>query len=290
MYAVSIENSKGEVLELTNHESEYQVLSISGLNPPKAQINMANYALLDGSKFNTAKLETRNIVLTLRINGDVESNRLLLYRYFITKDKCIFYYKNSLRDVRIEGYVESVECGLFSNSQVMQISIICPNSYFKSLNDIISDLSKEQGAFEFPFAFGAGGSTDPKIEFSSISLQRITKIVNDSESETGINIEAKFKGSVSRLVIRNVVTGDSIIVVRNFIANDTLLIDTNKGQKSINLIRNGVKTNIFSNLDRSSKFFSLSLGENYFGYLADNGSSDELVKLTFSHSSLYRGV
>ena len=95
MFKAIIENSRGEQLQLTNRESEFQVVSIIGLNPPNALINTTDIAGLDGAKFNSAKLETRNIVITLRINGDVEANRLRLYEMFCTKENCTFFYSNS---------------------------------------------------------------------------------------------------------------------------------------------------------------------------------------------------
>ena len=152
MYTAQIENSSGNLFTLTGNEPVYQILSITGLNPPNAQINTTTIVGLDGAVFNSSKLETRNLVLTIKINGDVETNRLLLYSYFKTKDKCTFYYSNNSRDVSIEGYVESVECDLFSNNELAQISIICPYPYFKALTQIITDFSNVTPQFVFPFS------------------------------------------------------------------------------------------------------------------------------------------
>ena len=81
MFEARIENTKGSILTLTNNESKFQLISITGLNPPKAQINVSTIAGLDGAKFNSAKLETRNVVINLKINGDVEENRQLIGMY-----------------------------------------------------------------------------------------------------------------------------------------------------------------------------------------------------------------
>ena len=97
MYTAKIENHNG-ILTLTGNESKWQVISITGLNPAPAQVNLTDIASLDGAKFNSSKLATRNIVITIRLNGDVESNRLFLYRYFSSKDNVTFYYKNSHLD------------------------------------------------------------------------------------------------------------------------------------------------------------------------------------------------
>ena len=99
MFTLKIENIKNNILELTQNENKYQVLSVKGLNPPNAQINRSTVAGLDGSKFNSSKLEERNIVITLKLNGEIETNRIDLYKFFNTKQWCKIYYKNESRDV-----------------------------------------------------------------------------------------------------------------------------------------------------------------------------------------------
>lgn len=290
MYTCKVENKYGEILMLTDREDDFQIVSITGLNPPNAQINTSPFASLDGARFNSSKLETRNIVLKIRLNGSVEANRLLLYRYFQTKEWCKFYYSNMAREVQIEGYIESVECGYFSNNEVMQVSILCPRPYFKALSSIYTDISKEQSSFEFPFSFGSGGTTDAKIEFSSINMQRITSITNDSEIEVGATIKIKVKGTVNKIMIKNVVSGEYFTLQHTFAANDEITIKTGKGEKGVVLKRAGIESNLFSKMVIGSTFFSLAIGENHFGYLADDGSTDELVHIEFIHDTMYRGV
>lgn len=286
MYTAQIQNAGGEILTLTQNETNWQIISIEGLNPPPAQINTINIAGLDGAKFNSSKLNTRNIVITIKLNGDVESNRQLLYRYFRTKEECTFYYQNANLDVSIQGYVETVECGLFSNAETMQISIICAYPYFQAIASIIVDISNEIAAFTFPFSIDIGSP----IPFSVYLANRITNVENNSESETGALIEIDFLDSANELTIQNTDTGDSMTLDYNFLENDRVIINTNKGQKSISLIRDGETSNIFSAMQKGSVFFQLKVGDNHFGYLADNGANDEDVFITFNYSNLYRGV
>ena len=72
--------------------------------------------------------------------------------------------------------------------------------------------------------------------------------------------------------------------------NDVVTINTNRGEKSVTLLRNGVSTNIFSATQKGSTFFQLAIGDNPFGYLADNGSSNDSVNIAIKHNTLYRGV
>lgn len=286
MFTAKIENSSGDMLTLTGNEPVYQVIKITGLNPPQAQINTTSIVGLDGARFNSAKLNTRNIVLTIKINGDVEANRLNLYRYFRTKESCTFYYANDTLDVTINGYVENVECDLFTNNELAQISILCPYPYFKSISQVIADSSNVLGLFVFPFSINA---TDP-IAFSSLQTSADIEVYNASESETGATIEINVLDSVSAIQLNNVVTGDTFSLSYNFIAGDKIVINTNKGQKSITLIRNGVLTNIFSALQQGSTFFQLVAGMNLFEYTANGVVASDDISILFRYYNEYRGV
>lgn len=286
MYEAKIQNVDGGVLLLTGDEPVYQVISITGLNPPKAQINTTSIVGLDGVLFNSSKLETRNIVLTVKINGNVETNRLNLYNFFRTKEWCKFYYSNDSVDVFIEAYVESVECDLFSNSEIAQISIICPYPYFKSLTEIVTDISSTLGLFVFPFSINLG---EP-VAFSSYDNIRSANVYNGSESETGVIIIITLSGPINSIEIRNSRNGDDFELNYSFQTNDVITINTNKGQKSVSLLRNGVITNIFPAVEKGSTFFQLAVGSNIFNYLADDGTSNDNVTITFHYHHEYRGV
>lgn len=303
MFEAKIENVKGEILTLTGNEGNFQIISITGLNPPHAQINTSTIAGMDGAKFNSSKLDTRQIVITLRLNGQgeiVETNRQMLYTFFSTKEWCKFYYKNANRDVYIEAYVQTVDCNLFQNKQTMQIAILCPQPYFKNMNEIIDDISKVIAAFKFPFAFGSVGATNPSVQilsgtddaipFSILETNRITDIYNESSVITGLIIELSFSDNVNQVKIINTETGEYMTLNYNFLANDIVTINTNKGSKSVTLLRNGITSNIFASLQAGSTFFQLALGDNYFSYTADNGDSDNALSIVFKHYTLYRGV
>lgn len=303
MYIAKIENRRGDVLTLTQNESEYQVERIDGLNPPSAQINMLNMANIDGAKFNSSKLNTREIVIMIRISGggdEVEERRHRLYRYFPTKDWCKFYYTNNFRDVWIEGYVNTVEVSPFDNKQLMQISILCPQSYFKSAQLIIDDISKQLPLFEFPFSFGSKGATnvyvpedpdtDDAIPFSEIDMERITNVYNDSESECGMTVEIDVIQPITSITLQNTDTGEFLQINHSFNVNDKIIIVTNLGQKSIHLIRDGIDYNLFTSLVKGSTFLQLNIGNNFFSFTLNDGADDSSVHIVFKHHTIYRGV
>ena len=288
MYTARIENREDEIFILTGREQEYQIIKIAGLNPPKAQINLTTVVGLDGARFNSARLNTRNIVITVRINGDVETNRLRLYRYFRTREWCTFYYSNDSRDVSIEGWVESVECDLFSRGETAQISIICPFPYFKSLAEIFADSSIVSPLFTFPFSINVGEPV--MISILDPDSEGFVNVMNGSEVEAGAVVTAEFSAAASSLEIKNTTTGEDMTLVYAFAAGDKVVIDTQKGQKSILLIRGGDITSIFTAIQPGSAFFQLAVGVNHFEYLVDNSSDVSGVFLSFRFNELYRGV
>lgn len=286
MFVCKIENTKNNILRLTQNESDFQILSVRGLNPPNAQINTSKIAGLDGSKFNSSTMNERNLVIMIKLRGDIERNRIRLYSFFRSKEWCKFYYKNNSRDVYIEGYVESVECDLFSNKEIVQVSIICPNPYFKGVEEIIDDISKSLAAFEFPFAI----DIDDPIEFSTVDNSKITNIFNDSESETGVIITIDVLSTISTIQIKGTSRGETFTLDYNFVKNDRITIDTNKGEKSVSLLRNAATINLFSAVRKGSTFFQLDIGNNFFSYLIDDGINDSAVQIFFKHYAMYGGV
>lgn len=293
MYELKFENEDGKTITLSDVEKKYQIISITGLNPPQATLYQSEVSGMDGVKHMSAKLEKRNVVVTIRINGEVEKNRLNLYTYFKTKHYSKMYYSNNSRNVYIEGYVEAIECDLFSNSEQMQISIICPDPFFQSVQEIVTDISKVLGNFEFPFAFGALGVKDPTItdeaiEFSIYLKDRIVNLINEGEDETGFIIKITATDEVINPAIYNVDTREFFKMNITLAKTDVLTINTIKGQKSVTLLHDTVTTNAINKVDRESTWLSLSKGDNQFTYEADTGGSD--MQIAFTHRTRYQAV
>lgn len=293
MFNLKVENANGQQLTLTHRESEYQVVQIDGLNPPNALLNSSTVAGMDGSRFASSRLEARNIVITIKVNGDVEANRLFLYKYFRTKQYCKIYFKNGSRDVYAEGYVETIETNLFENGQSMQISIVCHNPYFKAVDEIVNDISQVIGVFEFPFAFGADGvvagtTTDDAIEFSRIDKDRYVNVINNGDDVSGFIIEIMASGSVVNPKIFSIDTNEQMIVNTSLVAGDLLIINTQQGEKSITLRRNGVDTNYLRYLRKNSSWLKLNTGDNQFTIDADTGA--DLMQVLFKYRTKYEGV
>jgi hypothetical protein len=120
-----------------------QILHIEGLDPVKASVTTSPYGSVDGTSHTGSSVLNRNIVLTLRPNPDWntwthEELRQLLYSYFMPKLPIrLVFYRDDEDPVEIYGVVETVESVIFSKEPLIQISIICPDPYFRALNPTV---------------------------------------------------------------------------------------------------------------------------------------------------------
>lgn len=285
MYTLKIENTNGEIFELTHDFGNYYVTDVSGLTPPATTINTAKAGIIDGTFFNSASVEERNIVISLTINGDIEANRQKLYRIFPRKTPCTIYFKNANRDVKIKGYVETIECDPFVKREKAQISIICPRPYFEDLATIYAELAATLALFEFPFAI----EEDNPIPFSEATDYPIAEIMNEGDAEAGCIISIEVNDTIQGIKIINTSTQQFFYLDSAFVDHDKITISTISGQMGVTRERGGTKTNILNYVGANSTWLRLAPGVNYFTYTIDDGDTED-VEITFEATTLYGGV
>lgn len=284
MYNFEVENEFGIKLKLTQNESNFQIVKIDGLTPPSANIFTNVIANMHGELYKNSRITMRNIVIQIKIRGNIEQNRIKLYDFFSPSKWCKLHYRNKSRNVFVDGYIENLEDDLFSNSQIMQVSIICPDPFFKDENEIVIDISKQYDAFEFPFEIDSSG-----IEFSTIDTDRSTIVVNYGDVDSGMIIElSTVQGTINNPVIYNYQTGEQLRINDSINEGEKIIVNTNKGKKSLIKIVDGVERNIINKFDIKTTWLQLRRGANYFTYSAD--SQSELLKVEIKQNTLYLGV
>lgn len=276
-----VENDRGERMQLTQNPN-YDVTSIEGLDPPSANINIAENANFDGGTEKNSRLNVRNIVITIAIHQPVEQNRIALYKYFKVKKHCRLYFSNGSRKVYTDGIVETFPVPQWTKQEIAQISILCPNPYLIDTKQNETSFSVIESLFEFPFSIPAEGQEISRMEFN----KEETIIAGDIE--TGMDIRIVATGSASNPVIYNTDTLESLKVNINLAQGDALRINTNRGKKAITLTRNGTTTNVINNLASGSKWLQLEPGVNKLLYSAD--ASPENLIVNIEYSTLYEGV
>ena len=296
-YTAKIQNAQGEILQLNDQESKWTVLDIQGLSPAPSQIVMSEIYGMDGAKVNSTKITTRNIVIMLRLNGDADENRIEIYRHLPQGQTIRFFYQTRTFDAYIDGIVETVECGLFSQSEVMQISIICPDPYFRNVYETIIELQNTAAEFEFPFAI----NQDNPIVFSETVAHRTTEVINKTANETPFELFIEPKETLDEwtgFTLQNLLTCEQIgqsgwpVELETFEPGDVIYVNTDPEHPTFTVTRNGTVYNLLSNMTPGSSFFQLHPGKNAFGYKTTPASAwyDDEIKMIMKFRSLYRGV
>lgn len=285
MYTLKIKNTNGETFELSHDYANYYITGVQGLTPPATNINTAKAGIIDGTFFNSASVEERNIVITLVLNGDIEANRQKLYRIFPRKTACTVYFKNENRNVKIKGYVETCDGDLFTRREQMQISIICPRPYFEDLNTIYAELRKSLAMFEFPFSI----EVEQPVPISEITDYPICEILNTGDAECGCVIDIDVHSAVQGIKIANTSTQQFFYLDTAFVNHDRIKINTNSGQMGVIMERGGSSFNILNTVAENSTWLRLKPGTNHFTFTIDSGDTDD-VDIGFTATILHGGV
>lgn len=299
--SITVTNYLGDSLklELTRPElSGFIVTSVTGLGAGTANINTTDIATNDGSLYNSARVQSRNIVLSLQFlwKDTIEDARQRSYKYFPIKKKVKLVIETDNRLSEIEGYVESNEPNIFSKDETTDISIICPYPFFSSAaGDQTTIFSGIEPMFEFPFSNES--LEDNLLIMGEIQNKTENVVVYEGDVETGVTITIHALGDASNITIYNVSTREVMSIDTDkleamtgsaIVAGDDIVICTVKGQKSVTLIREGVFTNILNCLGKNANWFQLSKGDNIFAYTAESGASN--IQFKIENKILYEGV
>ena len=298
--SVTVTNYLGDSikLELSNPESSgFIIKSIDGLGPGTASINVTEIATNDGSIYNSARVQSRNITITLEYmwQDSIETIRQLSYKYFPLKKKLTLLFETDNRLSEIEGYVESNEPDIFSKNESATISIICPYPFFYEYGKQITIFSGIEPVFEFPFSNES--LTDDLLIMGKIENKKDNIITYFGDVETGIIITIHAIGDVGDVSIYNTTTREVITIesakLESFTGSalkegDDIIINTNQNQKSVKLLRDGKETNIINCMAKNMDWFKLSKGDNTFVYTATEGELN--LQFQIENRIVYEGI
>ncbi len=304
--SITVTNYLGDSIKLElgrPEKSGFLIGSVSGLGPSKANINTTEVSTNDGSLFNSARLNQRNIVFEFifveTINGEsIEDVRQKSYKYFPLKKKLDLLIETDNRIAKTTGYVESNEPNIFSSREGTQISIICPDPHFYSAGPDGNNTTVFYGiepVFEFPFSNES--LTDPLIVFGNTQLKTENVITYKGDTEIGVTIHIHAIGEVENITIYNTGTREIMrintvkleaLTGSGIVAGDDIIIKTQKGDKSITLIREGQYINILNCLGKETDWFTLAKGDNIFAFTAESGTTN--LQFWIENKVIYEGV
>jgi hypothetical protein len=285
MFSLKIQNAKGELFELSHNHQNYVITNVEGLTVPQIVNNVASGGTVDGAFYNSSRMETRNIVITVRLVGDIEGNRQRLYKMFSLKKSNTIFFKNENRDLKIIGYVEVIEGDLFTEAESIQISIICPRPYWENAQTISEELSYTIKQFKFPFAI----ESDDPIPLSEYTSTPLVEVLNRGDVECGAIFTVTFSGTVENLIIYNTTNQQAIGFNATFTEfSGVLTIDTRAGYLAAYRTNGATKTNLINKLIDGAKWIKLDVGVNELTFLTSSGGNN--VNITIEAAELYGGV
>jgi len=307
--------------------SGFLIQYIDGLGPPKANIEVTEMSLMDGSFYNSARAQTRNIVFGItfvtpwrsivleptppppdpqieggELTGEntsgitIEDIRQKSYKYFPLKKRIKMVFDTDNRTSEVYGYVESNTPNIFSANEGTIISIVCPFSYLlgEEINEIA--FGSRIPLFEFPFSNPYGSAT---LEFSEIDNLFTRNIYYNGDVDIGVIATIHAIGDAENVTIYKIeplpsedikIDTDRLVALtgEGIHAGDDIIISTVKGDKYAHLFRDGETINILNCLEKYPDWFQLTKGDNIFTYEAETGGLNLQVKLHYQLA--YEGI
>lgn len=293
--SVYVTNYMGDslLLPLSDYtESGIVITEIDGIGPVEADVHTTDYATRDGSVFNSARVQNRTVVLTLRPmeHPTVEDMRHRIYKFFPVKREVKMEVITDRRDAYVTGYVESVEPTIFSNEEEVEVSIVCPDPYFYSASSSEIIYSGAEPLFEFPFS-NEGPSPVIIMGVATNTNERVFDYNGDFD--VGVIIHLKFTGAVSGLAVHSIEENQNMEIDISKIPDglqpqDELIISTLKGSKSARILRNGHFINAINSIAMLSDWITVHIGSNTIIYTADSGLENVTMSLDFNIA--YEGI
>lgn len=156
------------------------------------------------------------------------------------------------------------------------INGICANPCFTELDAKTVPLANWVANFRFPLTIASNKAAVMGYKLPS----QMKKIENDGETDVGMIIRIKSTvDDVQNPYIKNLFTGEKLLLNCTMAEGEKIEINTNYGEKSI--IQNGT-TDYFYKVDLDSDFLQLHVGENYLEYGADSNKEHLEIEIEFS--------
>jgi phage-related protein len=303
IYTIIATNAKGDSVELdlaNPWAGGIAVTGASGLGPAEGTINTVNFATSDGALFNSSRIKSRDIELNLKFLGsDIESVRHKLLRYFRVKHPITLDFITDYRHTYITGHVEKNEIDIFSNSEGADLTIVCPNPFFR-----LRDPAKGKNSVRFTtstpsfeFEFQDPNSDSPTLIFGEMTSTGETVVVYEGDADASTIVDIQFLGPASGVKLYNTTTQTRINIDTNEIsrllgstirAGDRLSISSGVGDKYVKAYRDGNVYNALSALDKDSDWIFLTPGDNLITVRADTGIDN--VSAIISFENLYESI
>ncbi len=269
---VEARTAQGNVLSFNLYEpSSGTVLTeIEGLDPVKASIVSSKMAGVDGSQYRASVRDERNIVLKFELASDYVDNpvfavRRRLYRFFMPKSYVtLWFYDSEDITATISGRVESCEAPMFSQEPALSASILCFNPDF--VDTTFETVTGETVFNSIEDTINYEGTVPTGIEFTLYVDRDISAFTIYNRPPDGSLRQLDFATPLQ--------------------AGDVLRINTNQGQKKVQLTRAGVVSSLLYAISPKSNWVTLDYGLNNYRVYAEGAG----VPFEIKYARRYGGL
>ncbi|MBQ6994962.1 MAG: phage tail family protein [Lachnospiraceae bacterium] len=296
-----------------NGFTPFHLVEIEGIYGIESNVVTSENTTTDGSTYQGATAQERNIVLTVEMDSNYKENRNLLYRCFPIKRTGTMQYIEDGEAKTIDYEVESIIPGATTGVvRDYTISLRCTDPYFKDLSDVEVVMASWVSNFCFPACF-----LDEGVMFGYRKAELVKEIENES-SANNIGIIAVFQadGKVKNPAIYHAETGEFTKVGYTdnefeMTVGQYVIINTNTGKKNVYLLDGVTQAEIEDNknnygvidwdsvikkygtvineyLDEDGEFIQLQDGTNTITYTADEGI--DYLSVSIYYRVTYLGV
>jgi hypothetical protein len=257
-------------LPLQDISGGYITKDIEGLDPVKATLVFSSFAGQDGSQFQSARRENRNIIIKLEYQPNfaqttVAKLRQKLYQFLMPKSLVqLRFYDDEVGIVNISGRVESFDSPRFTKDPDATIGIVCEIPDFDTLVNL-----------QFGGNTTAGATTVDRTY--------------DGTVETGFVFTMNVNRTISGFTIYNTLpdnTSRSLVITAPLVAGDVVKISTVAGSKYATLTRSGSTSSILYGVSRDTNWLNLFQGVNKFRVLLAGAA----VPWTIDYTTKYGGL
>lgn len=270
---VDIDDLQGHTLSLPLQSSTpgYMIREIEGLDPVKATITASEFGQLDGSQFQSARREPRDVKLRIGLEpyfaggSSVEALRAEMYKCCMPKSTVkLTFYIDDVASYVISGTVETFETPLFSKDPEVAISIRCFDPDFQAIAETtVSGNTVADGTEQ---TITVAGTVETGFLFT-LSVNR---------SIAGFSLyRRRPDGTIAQMD-----------VTMALVSGDVVKISTAPKNKYATLTRASVTTSILYAVSTTAKWTPLYPDQNYFRVLVSGAAIPYTVKYTARYGGL----
>ncbi len=151
------------------------------------------------------------------------------------------------------------------------IDFICPDPYWRDIQETSRALQAYVGTFTMPFSF--------PVQFGTQG----DSIIINNEGDTSAPVQVSMQGPLDRPMLENKTTGEYMRLNTNIHTDEILFIDTTFNSKRVEIYYGNQIIKAMGYFDHNGDFMQLTPGENELRYTAYSGVRDSVASITWAN-------